>query len=152
MFNEKKLRQEIECLTVDRNIYKEKAHQEKEKTNRIHEKNLNLETLLKESNQNLLNAERIIDEILEILTNKDEETLLKENTTFSVYENEDKSEGGYLLYLNICSLGGCDFNEIHFKTHKEALQVACIYQLLGKKPDMSCACSQCYSEYMQSCI
>ena len=74
---------------------------------------------------------------------------MREKLNFSVYEADD---GKWECFMNICSLGGCDFSAISFDTEREAVTYAYILSVLGQTPDSSCPCSECYSEYMQQCV
>lgn len=51
--------------------------------------------------------------------------------------------------MNICSLGGCEFNDLEFATKRDALEFGYILTQLGEKPDTGSACSNCYFEYIR---
>ena len=61
--------------------------------------------------------------------------------------NENPQTGRWHVSMNICFLGGCEFNDYVFPTKREACQFGYILSQLGEKPDTEAACSECYSEY-----
>ena len=61
--------------------------------------------------------------------------------------NENTKTGKWHVSMNICSLGGCEFNDYEFLTKREAFQFGYILTQLGEKPETGAACSDCYSEY-----
>lgn len=50
--------------------------------------------------------------------------------------------------MNICCLGGCEFNDIEFETIQTAYEYAYMLTQLGIALDTTIACSECYAEYM----
>lgn len=131
-------------------IQKEKEILKKE-NNLLIQKSAALEkALLKKEHELEDNSETIVDTIIKILK-MDVDTLKKNNDSYTVHQTNVNSTK-FSLFTNICSFGGCDFNEIVFSSEKEALQAACIYKKLIGNPDCSCACPDCYQEYIQNCI
>lgn len=69
---------------------------------------------------------------------------------FPIAENPEN--GKWDIYMNICSLGGCEYNGHEFNTEREAYLFGYILTQLGATLNTKSACPECYAEYMQNCI
>ena len=56
------------------------------------------------------------------------------------------------MSMNICSMGGCEFNDYEFAARRDAFEFGYILTQLGAKPEMGSACPDCYAEYIKECI
>lgn len=65
---------------------------------------------------------------------------------------QDKESGKWCVSMNICSLGGCEFNDVEFDTQQDACEYAFVLTQIGAEPDIHSACPSCYHEYMQEAM
>ena len=66
--------------------------------------------------------------------------------------NENPETGKWYVSMNICSLGGCEFNDYEFTAKWDAFEFGSILTQLGDKPELGSACPDCYAEYIKECI
>ena len=66
--------------------------------------------------------------------------------------NENPETGKWCVSMNICSMGGCEFNDYEFAARRDAFEFGYILTQLGAKPEMGSACPDCYVEYIKECI
>ena len=66
--------------------------------------------------------------------------------------NENPETGKWCVSMNICSLGGCEFNDYVFATKQDAFEFGYILTQLGDKPAFGSPCPDCYAEYRRECI
>lgn len=78
------------------------------------------------------------------------EELRDQKRNFDVYLDEET--GKWLVVTGMCSLGGCDYQYLEFETERDALLKASEKTAKGERVDISCACPECYAEYMRDCI
>ena len=66
--------------------------------------------------------------------------------------NENPETGKWCVSMNICSMGGCEFNDYEFAARRDAFEFGSILTQLGAKPELGSACPDCYAEYIKECI
>lgn len=86
---------------------------------------------------------------LKTFENMTKEELLKRMGDF---ETPYEIDGKYRVTTAYCSLGGCEYRWFECDSEIEALIECAKRTARGEKPDVSCACQECYTEYMKDCI
>lgn len=61
---------------------------------------------------------------------------------------ENPRTGKWEVYMNICSLGGCEYNGHEFDTKQDAYLFGYILTQLGATLNTQSACPDCYTEYI----
>lgn len=102
------------------------------------------------TSQNEMLEEKIVGLAMKFANQMSIDELRNEKCNFAVYQDAETQK--WHVVTGMCSLGGCDYRYLEFDTEKEALLKALEKTAKRERVDISCACPECYAEYMQDCI
>lgn len=144
----RELKEELAAAEEKMNtLRREISEKETEKQNLIWRQELQLRSM------ETSNIEKVKEALLKAVKINFESTDMKaraEACCFPVFQ--DIETGKWHVYMNICSLGGCEYNDYEFDSEWGAYLFGTVLTQLGVEVDINSPCPDCYAEYMQNCI